>query len=116
LDSPRPSVAALRASLANVSPVLDPTEGSPPVEPGTILWSEAYDPDWTAKAGGRSLEHVKPFGWSNGYELADEASVKIEYEGQLARFGTVAIQLALWIIVGVVWLRARAGARRGSTT
>ncbi len=107
LDSDNPSIAALGANLAPVSPLARPTTGSPRAGPGTVLWSEAFDDDWKATASGRTLEHVKPFGWENGYELPDRSSVSIRYDGQLQRFGEIAIQVGLWAIVAVVWWRVR---------
>jgi hypothetical protein len=92
-------------------PVPDPTEGGAPVGPGTVLWSEAYDADWKARAGGEGLDHVRPFGWENGYVVPEKASVSIKYDGQLRRFGEIAIQAALWGILGFIWWRGRRGRR-----
>lgn len=114
LDSKHPNAAALGSDLAPLFPVPDPTEGGSAVDPGTVLWSEAYDADWKATADGKGLDHVRPFGWENGYVLPDRASVSIRYEGQLRRFGEIAIQVGLWSVVGVVWWRGRRRARRSS--
>jgi hypothetical protein len=112
LQPASPSISALRTDLAPLFAVPDPTGGGSPVGPGTVLWAEAYNADWTATAGGETLRHNKPFGWANGYVLPDRASVRIQYDGQLRRYGEVAIQVVLWLLVALVWWRSRRRRRR----
>ncbi|HUF84232.1 MAG TPA: glycosyltransferase family 2 protein, partial [Acidimicrobiia bacterium] len=83
LDSRAPLRAALRTELDVAEPVKGPVGDSAPTGPGTVLWSEAFDADWEARAGGNGLDHVEPFGFANGYVLPDRGSVSITYEGQL---------------------------------
>ncbi len=112
LQPASPSLSALRTDLAPLFAVPEPTEGGSPVGPGTVLWSEAYDADWKATAGGETLRHNRPFGWANGFVLPDRSSVRIQYDGQLRRYGEVAIQVGLWLIVALVWWRGRRRRRR----
>jgi GT2 family glycosyltransferase len=107
LDSEDPTAAALRADLSGAEPV-----GSGPVEPGTVLWSEANDSEWTATAEGEELDHVEPFGWSNGYELGAEDAVAIRYEGQTLRYALIAVSLALWAAAAVYLVRGSKRRRR----
>ncbi|MGH9026065.1 MAG: hypothetical protein ACRDWD_08110 [Acidimicrobiia bacterium] len=86
--------------------------GSDEAEPGTVLWSEAYDEQWTADGDGERLEHVKPFGWSNGYELGSEGTVAVHYGGQPVRYGLMAVSLALWAATVTVLVRGRKRRRR----
>lgn len=107
LDSNDPLRAALRTELDGSDPVTGPLRDSSPTGPGTLLWSEAYNSDWDARAAGQGLEHVKPFGFSNGYVLPERESVSITYGGQLRRYGGIAAQVVLWVALVVVWRGAR---------
>lgn len=116
LDSPDPLAAVLRTDLADAEPLTGPVRDSAPTGPGTVLWSEAYDSGWEAHSDGESLEHVEPFGLSNGYVLQDRGPVSITYGGQLARYGALAAQGALWLVVMLAWWRGRGRDDRGATT
>ncbi|HEX6310957.1 MAG TPA: glycosyltransferase family 2 protein [Acidimicrobiia bacterium] len=111
LDSGNPLRAAQRTDLTGAEPLRGPVTGSAPAAPGTVLWSEAFDDDWQARSGGERLDHVEPFGLVNGYVLAERGSVAITYEGQTRRYGMLAVQGALWIVVLVVWWVFRPHAR-----
>jgi GT2 family glycosyltransferase len=107
LDSRDPLRAALRTELGDAEPVKGPVGDSNPTGPGTVLWTEAFDADWEARADGRGLDHVEPFGFANGYVLPERASVSITYQGQLRRYLTLALQALLWLGVVVLWWRIR---------
>ena len=91
-----------------------PLRGSRTAGPGVILWAEAYDRGWEARAGDETLDHRRAFGWTNAYELPDRRAVSLRYEGQASRWALLAVQATLWSAVIVVWWRgrARAGRRR----
>ena len=104
LDSEDPLRAALRTDLAAAEPLSGDVTDSSPTGPGTVLWSEAFDTDWEARADGETLEQVKPFGLTNGYELPERGSVSITFQGQMRRYIELAIQAALWLaLVGAWW-------------
>jgi GT2 family glycosyltransferase len=107
LDSADPTAAALRSDLTGAEPV-----DSEPVEPGTVLWSEAYDDEWRADGEGEELTHVEPFGWSNGYELGSDGTVALRYGGQTLRYALIALSLALWAAAVTVLVRSRTRRRR----
>ncbi|MGQ0805458.1 MAG: glycosyltransferase [Actinomycetota bacterium] len=109
LDSEDPLRVALRTELDDAESVKG---DSSPAGPGTLLWSEAYDDDWTARGTGRELDHVEPFGLTNGYELPDRASVSITYGGQLRRYLALTLQALVWAGVAVLWWRTRPRAER----
>jgi len=111
LDSKDPLRAALRTELDGSEPVKGPRRDSSPTGPGTLLWSEAYSPDWQARAAGQDLEHVEPFGFSNGYVLPERDAVSVTYDGQLPRYGAIALQAALWLALILVWRGTRPRAR-----
>jgi GT2 family glycosyltransferase len=97
LRSAKPTQAALRADLGGVSAVRGAPTDSAPTGPGRVLWSEAFDTDWSASASGRELRHVEPFGWANGFDTSRSASVSIRYRGQPRRYGLILVQVASWI-------------------
>ncbi len=111
LRSKDPTQAALRGDLGGVKAVRGAPSDSAPTGPGRVLWSEAFDTDWSASASGRELRHVEPFGWANGFDTSRRSSVSIRYGGQLRRYGLILVQVALWIgFFALVW-RGRAGRR-----
>lgn len=87
------------------------------IGPGTVLWSQASNAGWQAHARGDRLTRIETFGWANGFELDQPATVEITWARQWQRNLTVIVQAA--IILGAVawgWRRTRRPAsehRRG---
>jgi hypothetical protein len=108
LGSRNPTGAALRADVGQVSAVRGSPSRSDPTGPGLVLWSESFDSDWSATARGTTLPRVKPFGWENGFTTSRRASVSITYDGQLRRYGLIALQVALVSALVLVAWRTRA--------
>jgi hypothetical protein len=108
LGSRNPTGAALRADVGRASAVRGSPSGSDPTGPGLVLWSEAFDRDWSATARGSTLRHVKPFGWANGFTTSRRASVSITYDAQLRRYGLIALQVVLVVALVLVAWRTRA--------
>jgi GT2 family glycosyltransferase len=109
LASKNPTAAALRADIGRVAPVRGPAGDAAPTGPGRVLWSEANDADWSASSSGRDLRHVEPFGWANGFDAPERASISIRYGGQPRRYGLIGLQGGLWLLVlAIVW-RTRVG-------
>ncbi|HYU38252.1 MAG TPA: hypothetical protein VEM59_00210, partial [Acidimicrobiia bacterium] len=111
LRSKDPTQAALRGDLGGVRAVRGAPSDSAPTGPGRVLWSEAFDTDWSASASGRELRHVEPFGWENGFDTSRRSSVSIRYGGQLRRYGLILVQVALSIGFFALAWRGRAGRR-----
>jgi hypothetical protein len=110
VDSRRPNLAALATDLSSAVPLTSsPTSGV-----GTVLWGEAYDSEWQATSRGARLEHVRSFGWANGYELDGRGTVSISYSAQWTRWLMLAGALVIWVFVAWRWRRTRA--RRDPTT
>jgi len=57
------------------------------------------------------LRHVEPFGWANGFATTRHASASITYDGQLRRYGLIALQVALVLALLFVGWRGSASAR-----
>ena len=111
LGSKNPTGAALRADVGRVNTVRGSPSASAPTGPGLVLWSEAFDGDWSATVGGKTLRHVKPFGWANGFEATERGSVSIGYGGQLRRYAMIALQAVLVLALLVVAWRSSASRR-----
>jgi len=79
---------------------------------GTVLWAEAADAGWHARAGGTALTRSEAFDWTNAFALPDNASVGINYRASLARRLLVVLELVLWIVAVVAWQRTRPVRRR----
>jgi GT2 family glycosyltransferase len=113
LGSKNPTQAALRADIGRARAVRGAPSDSAPTGPGLVLWSEAFDHDWSAStSAGRGLRHVEPFGWANGFQVSERGSVSISYDGQPRRYVLIAAQGALWVgFLALLRWRGRAGRR-----
>ena len=105
VDSADPTRAALGTDLAASAEPVDSDSGRVP--PGTVLWSEAFDQQWTARGAQSDLRHVEAFGWSNGYRLAAPGAVAITYDDQWRRWVFLGASAVLWLVVAVWWWRTR---------
>jgi GT2 family glycosyltransferase len=106
-------VAAARSNAgAEAEGISGPVSDSRPVGPGTVLWAEASDGDWQARASGSTLERSAAFDWTNAFELPQRASVGIEYRTSLLTRLLVVLNVVLWIVALVMWRRTRPPRRR----
>jgi hypothetical protein len=87
------------------------------IGPGTLLWSEAANSDWSATADGRRLTRSNAFGWTNAFGLDAKAPVHVHfhYRSVLVTLVRVA-EMALWIAVAAVWFVTRAKRRPAAAT
>lgn len=74
---------------------------------GVVLLGEAFADSWHAEAGGARLPHFRAFGLVNGFAVDDVDEVEIFYDGQLLRYGALAVEAVIWILVVVTWVRRR---------
>ncbi len=63
-----PIRAALGADLSGAEPLASGAAAPP----GVVLWGEAYNTQWKASSSGQTLQHVRAFGWENGYRVTRE--------------------------------------------
>jgi hypothetical protein len=104
-DVPTGAVAPVPAALrTDVSGTAEAVTGDEPVEPGLVLWGEAYDSSWEDGAA----RHVETFGWANGFAVERRRPVDLTFGGQMLRWGLLAIGLLVWVAVAVWWWRTRA--------
>jgi hypothetical protein len=109
-DVPVGDVAPVPAALgADVSGSAEAATGT--VEPGLVLWGEAFDTSWDASANGKTLVQRETFGWSNGFTLPRRGDVSITFSEQWVRWAMLAISFVVWIIVAAWWWRTRAPRR-----
>jgi hypothetical protein len=96
--------AALGADAITATPV--PSSGA--VVPGLLLWGEAYDREWEATAAsGGTLDHVRTFGWSNGYRVDRRSEVDVAFGAQWQRWALLGGALVIWLVVVWRWWRTR---------
>jgi GT2 family glycosyltransferase len=108
-----PTRAALGAGTIPAQPA--PSSGA--VEPGILLWGEAYDREWDATTGaGGNLDHVRTFGWSNGYKVERTSQVDVTFGAQWQRWALLGGALVIWLFVVWRWWRTRTRAPRVTPT
>ena len=111
LGSADAATAGLTLDLSGAKPLT-----SNRVPPGAVVLSESYDGRWHARGNGRTLPHVRAFGWANGWDFGRVGTVRLHFTGQLTRDLELLAQALLWIGVGAGWwltrrrTRVRAGA------
>lgn len=107
-DADGPLEAAARAELGGSEPVTGPLDGSDPAGPGTLLWAEAADGGWHARADGARLARDDAFGWTNAFALPEPGRVAISFDAGPRRV-VAYLQLVVWAAVAAVWWRTRRG-------
>jgi hypothetical protein len=70
-----------------------------PVEPGTLLWSEAANGGWHARRDGNALARTDAFGWTNAFHVDAAGQVTVRYHG------SVLAKLLRWLEV-LAWVAA----------
>jgi hypothetical protein len=110
-DDVDPTASALRADLTAATPVLGPRDATEPAGPGRLLWAESSDGGWRASVDGERVDRLETFGWSNGWDIDDEAELSVTYEGGLLRPALLLLQVVLWLAVIVLLVRRRGAAR-----
>jgi hypothetical protein len=86
------------------------------IGPGTLLWSEAANSDWSATAAGRRLTRSNAFGWTNAFTLDAKAPVHVHYRGSVLVSLVRVAEMALWLAVAAVWFVTRARRRSAPDT
>jgi hypothetical protein len=77
------------------------------IDPGTVLFGEAYDRGWSATANGATLAHAPALGVTNSWKLSKAGVVSISHDGQGLRWLLVVAEVSAWIVVLVWWSRGR---------
>jgi hypothetical protein len=86
---------------------------SAPAGPGTLLWAEAANRGWHARAAGHDLAGAPAFDWTNSFALPARSSVGITYHAGWLPGLLIDLQIVLWLVAVVMWRRT--GSRRRRT-
>jgi hypothetical protein len=111
-DDVDPTASALRADLTAAAPVLGPRGSTEPAGPGRLLWAESSDDRWRASVDGDRVDRLDTFGWSNGWDVDEEAELSVTYEGGVMRPALLVLQAGMWLAVIAVLVRRRRAARQ----
>ncbi len=107
IDGRDPQAAAIRSEPDGVVGVTARAGKANAIGPGTLVWSEASSPHWTASASGRALGRRDAFAWTNAFALDASAPVHVHYNGDaLVGLERVA-EILLWIALIAVWFTTR---------
>ncbi|MFP5377524.1 MAG: glycosyltransferase [Acidimicrobiia bacterium] len=112
-------LAGLRGlELAGSEPVLaerrSPTSFAGPLNEGDrVALAEASSPGWRLEVGGRAAPRSEAFGWTNAFASPATGDATLRYRTSPLRYGAVAAELAVWVLVvrHLVRTRRRDGGR-----
>jgi hypothetical protein len=102
--------AAVRTEGSAVQGVAIDGGQTPPIGPGTFLWSEAATPRWRAAVHGHAVPQHAAFGWTNGYTLATNDTVKMSYHANPMTALVRAVEILLALFVVIAWFVTRRAA------
>ncbi len=102
-----------RLDLSGAAPVLPdrqgPAEWTGPLEPGRVLVAEASSDRWRLEVSGEEASSDAAFGWANGFEVASGGDATLSYRTPAVRYGLIALQALVWIVLARLLLKARYG-------
>ena len=109
--------SALPLDLSGIPAVLPTTNGrtswSGPIDDDTtVLLSAARADAWTLEVDGSTVDAIEPFGWSNGFEVADGGDATLSFRTSPLRYGLLAVQALAWLWVLRTVVRRRFDAPR----
>ncbi len=105
VDAADPLVGALRSEPNGVTGV--DVDSDTPAGPGTMLWSEAADDGWSARADGNDASRSDAFGWTNAFALDTNAPVDVGYDGSTGIRALRGLVVLLWIGAVIAWFVTR---------
>jgi GT2 family glycosyltransferase len=105
------SSATLRTDATGVKGVTVSDGATPPIGPGSLLWSEAANAGWNASTKAGTVPRRDAFGWTNAFTLDATAPVHVRYDGGLGFAFARVLQIAAWIAATALWFVTRR--RRG---
>jgi hypothetical protein len=111
-DADEAAALADPGALSAAAPVLDPSRFARftgDVDDQSVLYlASDYSSRWTLTVDGDEQPHRRAFDWANGYGVERTGSAVLAYETPLTRYGLLALQILLWLVVVVLVIRARA--------
>jgi GT2 family glycosyltransferase len=64
---------------------------------------------WRLEVDGQSVRRDKAFGWANGFDVVDGGRATLAYQTPATRYGMLAVQVLLWVLVLRSLVRSRLG-------
>jgi hypothetical protein len=112
--------AVLPVDLSGATAVLPDEDGhlrwSGPVRgDSTVLVSAASSDGWELAVDGETVDQVKPFGWSTGFEVGPGGDATLRFRTPFVRYGVLVIEAIAWLWVLRVLVRQRFEGANGST-
>jgi hypothetical protein len=113
---------ALPLDLSDTPAVLPSTDGhlrwSGPLEDDTtVLLSASHSGSWQLEVDGSSIDSIRPFGWSTGFEVAHGGEARLRFHTSPLRYLVLVAEVLAWLWVTRAVLRRRFDrpARTGGT-
>ncbi len=78
---------------------------------GVLLLAESFDDGWETTAGGALRPHFRAFGLVNGFVVEDVDRIEVSHPSQLLRYGALAVEAVVLVLVLGAWNRRRAAER-----
>ncbi len=68
----------------------------------TVLFAAAHSDRWTLSVDGQEAKRIKPYGWANGFEVAQGGTATLSFATSSLRYVMLAAQVLAW-----AWLARR---------
>jgi hypothetical protein len=107
---------ALPLDLSGIPAVLPTTDGrtswSGPIDDDTtVLLSAAKSDAWDLEIDGAAVDTIEPFGWSNGFEVAQGGDATLAFHTSPVRYAVLLVEALAWLWVLRTVVRRRFEAR-----
>ncbi len=104
--------AALKVDLSRARAALPDGDGylrwSGPTEADTtVLLSMSHSDRWQLVVDGKAVPHSKPFGWANGFTIADGGDATLRFQTPALRYAALLLQVLVWLGLLRALLRVR---------
>ena len=103
---------ALPIDLSGAAAVLPDEDGhlswSGPLEgDSTVLLSASSSDRWELAVDGETVDRIRPFGWSTGFEVGSGGDATLRFRTPAVRYGVLVVQAIAWLWVLRVLVRQR---------
>jgi hypothetical protein len=73
----------------------------------TVLLSASHSDRWELVVDGETMPQTKPFGWGNGFTVAEAGDATLTFRTPTLRYVALLIQVLVWLWLARTLLRAR---------
>ncbi len=74
-----------------------------------MLFAEGWSDRWRLDVDGEEAPADEAFGWANGFEVASAGEATLSYRTPVLRYGLIALQALVWIVLARLLLKERYG-------